>query len=87
MINKNKLGIVVGGFSGLCHLGWSLLVAFGVAQALIDWIFHLHFIQPPWVIAPFRIDLAVALIVITAILGYVMGWVLAAIWNWLHPGS
>lgn len=87
MVSKNKLGIVVGGFVGLCHLGWSLLVAVGVAQALTNFVFRLHFIQPPYVIAPFRTDLAVALIVITAIVGYVMGWVLAAIWNWLRPAS
>ena len=87
MIGKNKLGIVVGGFSGLCLFCWSLFVAFGVAQALTDFVFHLHFIQPPWVIAPFRIDWAVALIAITSIIGYVMGWVLAAIWNWLRPAS
>ena len=68
-------------------LGWSLLVAVGVAQALINFVFRLHFIQPPYVITPFRTDLAVALIVITAIVGYVMGWVLAAIWNWLRPAS
>jgi hypothetical protein len=62
-------------------------VAVGVAQALIDFLFRVHFIQPPYIIAPFRADLAVALIVITAVIGYLMGWVLAAIWNWLHPAS
>jgi hypothetical protein len=87
MISKNKLGIVGGGFFGLWHLVWSLLVAVGVAQALINFVFRLHFIQPPYVIAPFRTDLAIALIAITAIIGYVMGWVLAAIWNWLRPAS
>lgn len=87
MISKNKLGMVVGGFFGLWHFVWSLLVAVGVAQALINFVFWLHFIQPPYTIALFRADLAVALIVITAIIGYIMGWVLAAIWNWLRPVS
>jgi len=87
MISKNKLGLVVGGFIGLCHVVWSLLVAIGFAQALIDFVFRVHFIQPPWVIAPFRADLAFALIAITSIIGYVMGWVLAAMWNWLRPAA
>jgi len=87
MVSKNKLGIVLGGFTGLCHLVWSLLVAFGFAQFLVDWVFRFHFIHPPWVIAPFRADLAVALIAITSITGYLMGWIWAAIWNWVRPAS
>ena len=87
MISKNKLGIVVGGFLGLWHLVWALAVAFGFAQSLLNFVFRIHFIEPPYVIAPFRPELAVALIVITSILGYLIGAVLAAIWNWLHAGS
>ena len=84
MISKTKLGIVVGSFLGLWHLAWSLLVAIGLAQLLLDWVFRLHFIQPPYTVTPFKPLLAVALIVITSLLGYIIGWVLGAIWNWLH---
>lgn len=87
MISKNRLGLVVSGFFGLWHLVWSLLVAIGAAQTVTSFVFRLHFIQPPYVIAPFRADLAVALIVITATVGYVGGWVFAAIWNCLRPVS
>lgn len=85
MMNKNKLGLVVGSFLGIWHLSWALLVAVGLAQWLIDWVFRLHFIQPPYTITEFRPALAVGLIVVTSTLGYVIGWVLGAIWNWLHP--
>jgi hypothetical protein len=84
MISKNKLGVVVGSLLGLWHLVWSILVASGIAQWLIDWVFRLHFIKPLYTITPFRLSLAIALIVITSALGYVIGWVLGAIWNWLH---
>jgi hypothetical protein len=84
MISKNKLGVVIGSAFGIWHLGWALLVAFGIAQWLIDWTFRLHFIEPVWVITAFRPGLAVALIVVTSILGFFTGWVAAGIWNWLH---
>ena len=85
MVSKHKAGLALGLILGLWHLTWSLLVAIGVAQAFIDWIFHLHFIQPPYTIAPFRFGLAAALIAVTAATGYVSGWLLAAIWNSLQP--
>lgn len=87
MINRNKLGLVVGSFLGIWHLVWSLLVAFGLAQWLIDWVFRLHFIQPPYKLTEFKPVLAVVLIVVTSTFGYIIGWVLAAIWNWLHARS
>ncbi len=85
MFSKNKVGLVVGSLFGLCHFAWSLLVAFGVAQWLMDWVFRLHFIQPPYTIAPFRLGFAIGLIVFTSIVGYVTGWLFGAIWNWLRP--
>ena len=84
MISKNKLGLVLGSAFGLWHFAWALLVAFGIAQWLIDWVFKLHFIQPVWVITAFQPVLAVALIVVTSAVGFITGWVAAAIWNWLQ---
>jgi polyferredoxin len=86
-ISKNKAGVVVGSLMRLWHLMWSLLVAFGVAQAVINWIFRLHFIQPPYTITAFNLVTAVTLIVVTSIIGFVMGWLFGAIWNWLHPAE
>jgi K+-sensing histidine kinase KdpD len=86
-INKNKAGVVVGSLMGIYHLTWALLVAFGVAQAVIDWIFRLHFIQPPYTITAFNPVTAVTLIVVTSIIGFVVGWLFGAIWNWLHSSE
>ena len=84
MINRNKLGLLFGVFSGACHLVWSLLVLMGLAQPLMDWIFRIHFIQPPYAIQPFNFGYAIALILFTTVVGYVSGWMLAALWNWLR---
>jgi hypothetical protein len=85
LISKNRAGMIVGVFSGVCHLGWALLVAFNFAQRLTDWIFKVHFIEPPYVLTPFDPLVALTLIVFTAVAGYVTGWVFAAIWNWVQP--
>jgi hypothetical protein len=46
--------ILLGGW----HLAWSLLVATGWAQPLIDFIFWIHFIQPVYAIQKFNIGIA-----------------------------
>jgi hypothetical protein len=84
MVSKNKTGLALGLILGLWHLMWSVLVAVGLAQVFVDWIFHLHFIQPPYRITAFRFGLAAVLIAVTTVTGYVSGWVLAAIWNLLQ---
>lgn len=84
MIIRNKLGLLFAVFSGASHLGWSVLVLMGLAQPLMDWIFRVHFIQPFYVIQPFSFVYAVELILFTSVVGYVSGWILAALWNWLH---
>jgi hypothetical protein len=87
MFDKHKAGVALGLILGLWHLTWSLLVASGQAQVLIDWIFRLHFIQPPYTITQFSVGTAATLIVVTSVLGYVLGWLFAAIWNGLHAAA
>ena len=84
IISKHKSGLAVGSFLGLWHLVWSLLVASGLAQPLVDWIFRIHFIQPFYIVGSFNLGGAILLVVVTSAIGYVFGWLLAAIWNKLH---
>jgi len=87
MINKHKLGLVFGTFLGTWHFVWAWLVLSGFAQSLMNWIFRLHFIEPPYTILPFNFGAAVALILVTSITGYLSGWVLGALWNWLRADT
>lgn len=84
MISNNKLGIVFGSLLGLWHLMWACLVATGLAQWLMNWVFRLHFIEPPYIVTAFKFSYAVGLIVITSSLGYLIGWIGGALWNWVH---
>ena len=84
MINRHKLGLVFASFMAASHLLWSWLVLTGMAQTVISWIFRLHFIEPVYQIMPFDLGVALTLVLLTAAIGYVSGWVLAALWNWLR---
>jgi hypothetical protein len=83
-LKVNKTGLAFGGFFAVIHAIWAIMVAIGVAQISMDWIFGLHFINLQYSMAPFSIGTAIALVVVTGIVGYICGIVLAWIWNCAH---
>ena len=83
-MSPNRAGLVLGAVFGGCHLLWALLVAVGWAQPVMDFLFWIHMIKPVYVIEPFNLGLALLLIVVTAAIGYAMGWSFAVVWNRLH---
>ncbi len=68
---------------GLClasfHFCWALLVYFGFAQSLLDFIFKLHMLNSPFIVQPFSFVLVVQLIVITFLIGAFYGIVFSVI--------
>lgn len=86
-INPHRAGLVLGALLGGWHLLWSMLVALGLAQILIDFLFWIHFIKPVYVIEPFAIMRATILVLVTAALGYLSGFAFALLWNRIHAGG
>jgi len=82
--SPSKVGVALGVLMGGWHLLWSLMVATGFAQPLLNFVFWIHFIKPVYVVEPFRLELAAVLIVVTTAIGYLLGYCFAAIWNWIH---
>lgn len=80
----NRTGLVLGLLLGAIHLLWALLVAAGIAQIVVDFVFRLHFIRPVYVIEPFDPLRAVGLVLLTAACGYCIGASFASLWNRLH---
>jgi hypothetical protein len=79
-----KTALAVGCLSGVSHLLWSLVVAIGVAQTLLDWVYQVHFLNNPFHVADFNPATAALLVSITFVVGCVIGWFFAFLWNLLH---
>ncbi|HEY7978702.1 MAG TPA: hypothetical protein VID67_10935 [Rhizomicrobium sp.] len=84
MINPLRTGLVFGIFLALYHACWAALVAAGLAQMLIDFVFWAHFITPPYHIEAFTLGRAGILIGLTFGVGLVGGFVGALVWNAFH---
>lgn len=80
-ISKNKTGLTFGFLISFMHLIWSLLVALGLAQMLVNFVLNMHMIGLPIFIMPFSLIKALVLIIITFVVGYIFGWLMAYFWN------
>ncbi len=86
-LDTNKTALIVGSFAGFMHLVWSAVVMLGFAQTWLDFILSLHFLNNPYTVNSFDITKAVMLVLVTFVVGYVVGWVFAYIWNILLKGK
>jgi len=84
MINPLKAAVTFGALLGAYHFCWSLVVFLGWAQPLIDFVFWMHFIRPAFVIQPFSLSAAAALVVSTFVGGFIIAFLFAVLWNTLH---
>jgi hypothetical protein len=75
------MGLAFGVFLGLGHTFWAFLVFAGAAQWLIDFIFRLHMIAPPYQVTGFSLVTAASLVAVTASIGYMSGLFIGVIWN------
>lgn len=82
-LDQNKTALNFGIFIALMHLGWSALVAIGLAQKLMDWVYNLHFLNNPFNVMSFDLATAAMLTIVTFVVGYIGGFVFAFIWNQL----
>ena len=82
-IRPQYFGFAFAGFLGAWHALWAVLVWVGAAQWLLDFIFRLHMITPPYHVTAFSPLTAIALVLITAVVGYVSGWFIGVLWNQL----
>ena len=76
-LNPSKTGAALGILVGGIHLVWSILVAIGIAQPLVDFASRIHMVSSIVTVQPFDIGNAALLVVITAVIGYAIGFLFA----------
>ncbi|MFA6305137.1 MAG: hypothetical protein WC651_00185 [Candidatus Gracilibacteria bacterium] len=86
MLNKIRTGCALGGFLALFHAVWAIMVATNTAKPAMDFIFKLHMMQNPLVMNAFDWVLSVSLFAFTAVVGFVLGFIFAGLYNWAHKG-
>jgi hypothetical protein len=83
-LNVTKAAVVFATVTGGSHLIWLVLVAAGAAQPFINFALWAHFIKPIYIVEPFEFGRAIALLVLTAGIGFLLGLGTALVWNMLH---
>ena len=83
-MNTHKVALAVGAFAGLWHLTWSVLIALGLAEHLLNFVFRMHSLNNPYIVMPFNLGRSVGLVVTTFVIGYAVGTIFATIWNSIH---
>jgi hypothetical protein len=79
--NSNTVGLYSGALISFCHLVWVIMVALGLAQGWLNFIFGLHFVNNPFQVRVFNLSTAVTLVIMTFVVGYMVGWVSTWAWN------
>lgn len=83
-LNTSKVAFTFGLFLGGWHAVWSGLVALGLAQSLLNFVFWMHMLAVSYRVTGFSVMQAVILIAVTFCVGYGAGWVFATLWNMAH---
>jgi hypothetical protein len=80
-IRPRSFGFAFAAFLGAWHMFWAVLIWAGAAQWLLDFVFRLHMIEPPYHVGPFNLLTATTLVLFTSAVGYVSGWFIGFLWN------
>lgn len=80
-LKGNKIALVVGLFVAAMHALWAIVVALGVGQIYLDWIFPLHFIDNLYTVMSFSILNALMLVVMAFVGSYAATWLFVSLWN------
>jgi hypothetical protein len=84
MLSQQKVAVAFGSIAALVHTVWSIVVLVGFGQTWVQFVTSMHFISIPVTVLPFDALTAVELIALAGIIGSILGYAFATIWNWAH---
>ena len=76
---NNAIGLALGILLALMHAVWLILVYLEVAKGLLDWVLGLHMMKWTYSMTVFSSGKALGLLLLTFVVGYILGWILAAL--------
>ena len=76
---ENKIALAVGLYIAVIHALWAVVVAIGVGESYLNWIFPLHFINNLYSVMDFSIMNATLLVIVAFIGGYLATWLFIAL--------
>lgn len=82
MDKKVKFGLTVGIICSFLHFLWGVLVAIGLAQSYLNWIFPMHFISSVYSVIGFNLLNLIILIIMAFVGGFVFGWLGTWVYSW-----
>ncbi len=82
-LNKNQAGLTLGLMYGIMHFLWVILAVFGLSQGFANFVHSMHFLSDMHTIAGASWGLGILGVVVAFVGGYVIGYVFAALWNWI----
>lgn len=82
-LKPNQVGLALGGTMGFVNLVWVVLVAVGGAQTVVTSLMKMHSVTMTAKVGAFDAAMAIELLVVSVLVGYVIGWVFAHIWNYV----
>jgi len=86
-LKTSTTALTFGFFVAVMHVVWMLMVYIGVAQTYLNWIFGIHLLSVQVRVLPFNLNTAITLVFFTFLIGYLVGWVFATVWNKVHKGN
>jgi len=80
-ICPRSVGFAFAAFLGACHAFWAFLVWAGAAQRILDFVFRVHMIEPPFHVMAYDGFATIGLVLLETGVGYVSGWFMGVVWN------